>query len=76
MVKSLKTSMVKSLKQKNIHDEELKNIHGAELKTEQYACYRDDTELWGRAKMGRTIGIMMKDEFYAFYLKKENSTPH
>ena len=57
--------MVKNLKQRN--------ICGEELKTEQYAWYRADTELymWCRAETKKTRSKMMKDEFYVFYLKKE-----
>ena len=61
--------MVKNLKQKS--------IHGEELNTEQYTWYRADTELymWCRAETKKTRSKTMKDEFYAFYLKKKNSTP-
>ena len=47
--------MMKSLKQKS--------IHGADLKTEQYAWYRDDTELytWCRAETKKTASKTMED---------------
>ena len=53
------------------------NFHGEELNTEQYAWYRADTELymWCRATTKKTRSKMTKDEFFASYLKKKNSTP-
>ena len=50
--------MVQSLKQNSVHD--------TELKIEQYT--------WCRAETKKTRSRMMKDEFYASYLKKKNST--
>ena len=43
-------SMVKNLTQEHIWWS--KNFHGAELNTDQYTCYRDDTEwcMWCRAE--------------------------
>ena len=72
-------------KQESICGEELKTgtyqcqngtFHGEELNTEQYAWYRADTKLymWCRAATKKTRSKMMKDEFFASYLKKKNNT--
>ena len=57
--------MVQNLKQKS--------IHGAELKTEQYAWYRDDTELymWYGAETRNTSSKMTEDEFFCVLSEKE-----
>ena len=73
-------SMVKNLKQKNISGEALKkqkSIYSEELNTEQYVWYRADTELytWCRAETKKTRSKTPKDEFFASYLKKKNSSP-
>ena len=50
-----------------------KEICGEELNTEQYAWYRDDTELYTQyaAKMGKhQQKHMTKDDFFASYLKR------
>ena len=68
-LKTRRISVVKNLKQKS--------ICGEELNTEQYTWYRVDTELytWCRAETKETRSKMMRDEFFASYLKKKNSTP-
>ena len=54
-----------------------KSIHGEELNTEQYTWYRAVTELymWCRAETNKTRSKTMKDEFFASYLKENNSIP-